>query len=78
MHNNDNDLNVDEQIIASLEKCWRADRNIENSIIRWHRLCLISAISKNELKINSANTFSVIFDDSKIKYYKPRSEEKIH
>ena len=29
MHNNDNDLNVDEQIIASLEKCWRADRNIE-------------------------------------------------
>ena len=65
MHNNDNDLNVDEQIIASLEKCWRADRNISIQLSGGIDSSLISAISKNELKINSAITFSVIFDDSK-------------
>ena len=53
-----------------------ADRNIGIQLSGGIDSSLISAISKNELKINSANTFSVIFDDSKIKYYKPRSEEK--
>ena len=68
-------MNIEDSLNLSLTRCWDADRNIGIQLSGGVDSSLITAISHDELNIRNIDTYSVIFDDSKIKYYLPRSEE---
>ncbi len=72
----DKPKDLEEVINESLKNCWNADRNVGIQLSGGVDSSLITAISSHEFKFKTINTFSVIFDDSDIKYYYPRSEEK--
>lgn len=66
---------VEEALETSIKRAWNADRNSGIQLSGGVDSSLITAISHNSFGMNNINTYSVIFDDSKIKYYQPRSEE---
>jgi asparagine synthase (glutamine-hydrolysing) len=60
----------------NLASCWKTDRNTGIQLSGGVDSSLVVAMSKKKLNIEEIDTYSVIFDDSTRKYYKPRSEEE--
>lgn len=67
---------VEEALNLSVERVWDADRNSGIQLSGGVDSSLITAISHEQLSMRNLDTYSVIFDDSKSCYYRPRSEEK--
>ena len=61
----------------NIKNCWFNDRKTGLLLSGGVDSGLILSISHKLLKEKNFPTFSIIFNDEKIKYYKPRSEEKI-
>lgn len=71
-----NDLSVENILIKNIENCWNNDRKTGIQLSGGIDSSLVCSYSKEILNIEDIYTYSVIFNDSEIKYYKPRSEEK--
>lgn len=70
-------LDVTEALDISLRRCWDADRPVGIQLSGGVDSSLVVARSHDELgRGDEVQTYSVIFDDSQIEYYKPRSEEQ--
>lgn len=69
-------VGVEEALESSLRECWDADRPVGIQLSGGVDSSLVAAVSRNVLGApTDAMTYSVIFDDRQIEYYKPRSEE---
>ena len=66
---------VEHALTTSLRQCWDADRDVGIQLSGGVDSSLVTAISYETLGKRDIRTYSVIFDDSEIKYYAPRSEE---
>ncbi|MGE4607447.1 MAG: asparagine synthase C-terminal domain-containing protein, partial [Myxococcota bacterium] len=67
---------LEEALITSLEQCWNADRDVGIQLSGGVDSSLVTALSTEVLGRRDVQTYSVIFDDSQIRYYTPRSEEQ--
>jgi len=76
MMNSRNAPDLEEALITSLEQCWNADRDVGIQLSGGVDSSLVTALSTEVLGRRDVHTYSVIFDDSKIRYYTPRSEEQ--
>ncbi len=74
--NPQNAPDLEESLITSLEQCWNADRDVGIQLSGGVDSSLVTALSTEVLGRRDVQTYSVIFDDSRIRYYTPRSEEK--
>jgi len=74
--NSQNAPDLEESLITSLEQCWNADREVGIQLSGGVDSSLVTALSTEVLGRRDVQTYSVIFDDSQIRYYTPRSEEQ--
>lgn len=68
-------ISVNEALELSLRRCWNADRPVGVQLSGGVDSSLIAALSHDRLGQRDIKTFSVVFDDSRGRYYAPRSEE---
>jgi asparagine synthase (glutamine-hydrolysing) len=70
-------LDVADALDISLRRCWDADRPVGIQLSGGVDSSLVVADSYDKLGLRDrVATYSVVFDDSEIEYYKPRSEER--
>lgn len=66
---------VEEALVDSVRRVWDADRTVGIQLSGGVDSSLVTAISATALGRTDPRTYSVIFDDSRSRYYLPRSEE---
>jgi asparagine synthase (glutamine-hydrolysing) len=65
-----------EALDVSLRRCWDADRPVGIQLSGGVDSTLVLARTHDALERHEVETYSVVFDDSQIEYYKPRSEAR--
>ena len=67
---------LEEAMLIALDRVWDADRPVGIQLSGGVDSSLVTALSYDRLDKRDLDTYSVTFDDTGIRYYKPRSEER--